>query len=289
MSPADFATSFTFSIALRGEALLLRRIGLIDGRSIAGAGAAAGAAGGLPHQTWRRRPDLACWAAWRDLRARRQHRRRRQQQSAATAGAASNAIRQKGWRQLINAEILNSAAAGSRCAASMTNFDSARPRQSWTRFASSSPCDGAEQVEISLIVPLTHDGETIEQRNVVLLRHHAHIIQIRRHGNHRFRARAILQIHQNHVGPCLLQRSNSFVDRAAKIIGIDGSHSIDGAGLPDNQSRLFAFHQLNETGGHFLGGLLDLYFYGYVHRDRRQLLPQRRLQPRRIGARVRAV
>ena len=35
----------------------------------------------------------------------------------------------------------------------------------------------AEQIEISVLVPLTHDGETVEQRNVVLLRHHAHVIE----------------------------------------------------------------------------------------------------------------
>ena len=35
---------------------------------------------------------------------------------------------------------------------------------------------GAEQVEISGIVPVTHHGKPVEQRNVVLLRHHAHII-----------------------------------------------------------------------------------------------------------------
>ena len=92
----------------------------------------------------------------------------------------------------------------------------------------------------------------------MLLRYDPHIIEVRRRGRHRFRARAILQIHQNNISPRVLQRSNALVDRAAKIVGIDGSHSIDGAGLPDNQSRLFTFHKLNKAGGDFLGGFLDL-------------------------------
>ena len=35
---------------------------------------------------------------------------------------------------------------------------------------------GAEQVEISSVVPVTHDGKAVEQRDLVLLRHHPHII-----------------------------------------------------------------------------------------------------------------
>ena len=34
----------------------------------------------------------------------------------------------------------------------------------------------AEKVEVSLFVPVTHDGEPVEQRNVVPLRDHTHII-----------------------------------------------------------------------------------------------------------------
>jgi hypothetical protein len=67
-----------------------------------------------------------------------------------------------------------------------------------------------------------------------------------------------LQIDQNHVSPRVLQRSNPVADRAAKIVGIDGSHSIDGSGLPDDQSRPFCFHQLNEGGVSLLGGFPGL-------------------------------
>ncbi len=35
---------------------------------------------------------------------------------------------------------------------------------------------GAEQVKIAGIIPVMHDGEPVEQRNVMLLCHHAHII-----------------------------------------------------------------------------------------------------------------
>ena len=36
--------------------------------------------------------------------------------------------------------------------------------------------NGTEQVEISGVVPVTHDTKAVEQRNIMLLRHHAHII-----------------------------------------------------------------------------------------------------------------
>ena len=117
---------------------------------------------------------------------------------------------------------------------------------------------GAEQVKISGVVPVPHDGEPVEQRHIVLLRHDANTIQVWRRRNHRLRARTVLQIDQNHVDPGLLQRSNSFADSTAKIIGIDGSHSIDRPGLPDDQSRSFCLHQLNEVTGHVLGGLPGL-------------------------------
>ena len=42
------------------------------------------------------------------------------------------------------------------------------------------PVHGAEKVEISVIIPLMHDGEAVEQRDIVLLRHGAHIIKIGR-------------------------------------------------------------------------------------------------------------
>lgn len=34
----------------------------------------------------------------------------------------------------------------------------------------------AEKIEVSLLIPVAHDSKPVEQRNVVLLRHHAHII-----------------------------------------------------------------------------------------------------------------
>src|SRR5882672_149951 len=51
---------------------------------------------------------------------------------------------------------------------------------------------GAEQVEISSLIPVTHIGKTIEQRDLVRLRHHPHIIQIWRRGNHRLGTRTVL-------------------------------------------------------------------------------------------------
>src|SRR5262249_4802938 len=66
--------------------------------------------------------------------------------------------------------------------------------------------------------------------------------------------------------------------------GIDPPDSIVGAGLPDNQSRVFCFHQLNEGGGDLLGGLATLYFYGEIDRNRPELVLEHRQKPRRIGA-----
>jgi len=44
------------------------------------------------------------------------------------------------------------------------------------RFSRSISMRCAETVEIPLVVPFAL-GETVEQRNIVLLRHHAHIIR----------------------------------------------------------------------------------------------------------------
>src|SRR3954454_4992952 len=54
---------------------------------------------------------------------------------------------------------------------------------------------GAEQVEVSGFVPVAHHGKTIEQRNVVLLRHHAHIIYVGSSENHGLGAWTILRIY----------------------------------------------------------------------------------------------
>src|SRR3954451_21411217 len=147
------------------------------------------------------------------------------------------------------------------------------------------PARRAEQVELALIIPLPHDREPIEQRNIVLLRHHPHIVEVWRHRDHGFGTRTVLQVHQDDVSPCLLQRNNPSGHCAAKIIGIDGSDSIDSPGLPDNQSRRFCFHQLNEAGGRLLGRFLALYFYEDVHSlGLRQVLLQDSLLPRPVRA-----
>jgi hypothetical protein len=36
--------------------------------------------------------------------------------------------------------------------------------------------NGTEQIEISGVVPVTHDAKPVEQRNIMLLRGHTHII-----------------------------------------------------------------------------------------------------------------
>ena len=82
------------------------------------------------------------------------------------------------------------------------------------------PAGRAEQVELTLIIPLPHDRETIEQRDTVLLRHHPHIVEKRLRRDHGFSAWTILQIHQDDVSPRILQCSNPFGDGTAKLVGI---------------------------------------------------------------------
>ena len=79
------------------------------------------------------------------------------------------------------------------------------------------PVMRAEEVEVSLVVPLMHDAEAIEHRNVVRLSHRADIVQIGRHRNHRLGARTILRIDQDHVGSRLSQRNHAFVDGNKRI------------------------------------------------------------------------
>src|SRR4030081_345643 len=168
----------------------------------------------------------------------------------ATAGPGSAAIRQKGWTKLINPK--SSILLGRAEVSGVDHKFRERPAETVVNaLGKLEAMEGAEQVEFSRIVPLAHDAEPIEQWNLSLLRHQAHTIQIGRHRNHRLGARTVLWIHQNHVDPRFLQRSNALVDRAAKILGINGANSINRAGLPDDQSRPFCLHQLSEAAGSF--------------------------------------
>ena len=63
---------------------------------------------------------------------------------------------------------------------------------------------------------------------------------------------------KDHIGSGGLQRTNTLVQRIAEIVGIDRSHSIDGSGLPDDQSRPLCFYQLNESSGSIFGGFRGL-------------------------------
>src|SRR3954454_16703536 len=112
---------------------------------------------------------------------------------AATAAPASAAVGEKGLRRLINA----------RSSILLRWADvSGVDYQSRERTAEAvvdargklHTVERGEQVEVSGVVPLMHDGEAIEQRHVVLLRDHPHVIQIRRHRNHGFSAWTIFQI-----------------------------------------------------------------------------------------------
>ncbi len=56
------------------------------------------------------------------------------------------------------------------------------------------------EVEGPRIVPVMHDGQPIEQQRAALLRDPAHDIGIGGNIEHRFRARAVLHVHQDDVG-----------------------------------------------------------------------------------------
>src|ERR1700731_777590 len=193
ISPADFATSLTFSIALAV------RLFCCDG--LAGSTAATlpvptvwdvAAGSGLALSA-----SAACWAGWAACARAGNIDPGASRRSTAMTGTAIAVVRQK-RRTLINA---GSSVLLGRAEVSGVE-DKFRERTADTIMNALRKLDAvrrAKKVEISGVVPLTHDGETVEQRDVVLLCDQAHIIQIGRHGNHRFRARAILRVHQDHV------------------------------------------------------------------------------------------
>jgi hypothetical protein len=130
--------------------------------------------------------------------------------------------------------------------------------------------DVAEQVEISGFIPVTHDREPVEQRNIVLL---ATTRILSRYGG----AEIIVSVRGLYCRLTITTSAPAFCNATTpsstaprKSSGIYRSHGIHGSSLPDDQSRPFCFHQLNEAGGDILGGLPDPVFLRTINRDRRQ-------------------
>jgi len=138
MSLADFATCFTFSIALAA------RLFCCDG---SGWSTEATVPATVAPVVGRQRLDAVRFGTvgWRllclgVLRARRHHRRRRQHTNAVTANVANDVIRQKGLQNSFNAK---SSILLSRTDMRRVNHERRQraARQSWTRLASGEPCE----------------------------------------------------------------------------------------------------------------------------------------------------
>src|SRR6478672_3454383 len=58
---------------------------------------------------------------------------------------------------------------------------------------------GGVEVKCAGVGPMPHDGKAVEQRDLVLLGHHAHVVGIGTERNHDVGARAVLHVHQDDV------------------------------------------------------------------------------------------
>ena len=120
-----------------------------------------------------------------------------------TAIAASDSASIKGcaarFRKNVAHQCWTLGSIRSSLAAAITRFASARPRQSCTPLASAKLRDEFDRSNYARLVPVVHDRIAVEQGNILLLRHGANIVQIRRCGEHGFHTRAVLQVHQHGV------------------------------------------------------------------------------------------
>ena len=85
---------------------------------------------------------------------------------------------------------------------------------------------GRVEIECAGVVPMPHDGEPVEHRNLALLRDPAHVVGIGAERDHEFRARAVLHIHQDDVRTAFLQFLDAFLERGPKLFGVDPAHGI---------------------------------------------------------------
>ena len=70
-----------------------------------------------------------------------------------------------------------------------------------------------KQIEGSQLAPLAHHGKPIEHWNFMLQRTKTHHINIRLDFDHRFRARAVLRVHQDNVAVRVQHGCHTLVDR----------------------------------------------------------------------------
>ncbi len=139
------------------------------------------------------------------------------------------------------------------------------------------------EVERAEIGPKLHDAEPVEQRNFLLQCNPTHVFGIGTKGNHRFCTRAILRIDENNVGTRRTSIIYALVEGLAELIGINGQHRIDGAGLPDHQRGLGRRQRRRHDLRHIRGAAPGLHVGRHLDLDAGQLVGERLLQPRRIS------
>ncbi len=78
-------------------------------------------------------------------------------------------------------------------------------------------------------------------------------------------------------------RIDALIEAGAEILRLDAAHRVDGAGLPDHQSRLVVGQDFRQTSGHIRRGLPRLDVRGHLDFNARQSLLERLFHLRRIG------
>src|SRR6516162_8364071 len=75
---------------------------------------------------------------------------------------------------------------------------------------------GSIKIKSAGVGPVPHDGKPVEQGDLVLLRHHTHVIGVRTERNHDVGPRAVLHVHQNDVRAAL-KSSGSILRMASRV------------------------------------------------------------------------
>src|SRR5262245_61819798 len=142
---------------------------------------------------------------------------------------------------------------------------------------------GGIKIESAGVGPVPHDGKPIEQRDLVLLRHHTHVIGVRTERNHDVGPRAVLHVHQDDVRAALMQRLYPLFERRPEIVGLDSAYGILGSCLPYHQIGFLVDQQFGHSPRQVLGAHARSDQGHDLDGDRRQPPFERLLEPRRVG------